>query len=418
MLRVIFDISVLGIGHYNVRGRTGVYRVVESLMNNMKNMCELRLCAQRNLKVLAQAKGYIKSHKELSELPFIETGMQGTDYTIEQLWNLEERVGPSFPNNVIKSFLSLALKGLNLFISPVDMKELCKADIYHSPFFPFPDKTRDCGVIRFLTIHDLIPLIYPWFFESRECSLMKKTLQGITHDDFIVCMSQSTKNDLCENIKIDPSRVFVTYPGVSETFTTCTEEQHLHVRRKYTIPEGRYFLSIATLEPRKNIAHTIDCFASVVKEYHLKDLYLVLVGTPGWKYGNIFKKISHDPQLKKHIIFTGFADDEDLPALYSGAWAFIYPSLYEGFGLPPLEAMKCGCPVITSHTSSLPEVVGHAALMVDPTDADALCQCVVDLYTNESLRRDMSERSLKQAQKFTWHKCACQTYEAYSKAIG
>ena len=189
------------------------------------------------------------------------------------------------------------------------------------------------------------------------------------------------------------------------------------VQLKYGIPRGPYILSLGTLEPRKNIVHLIRSFAQLVAQENLPDLSLVLAGAAGWDYGSIFEELTRYPQLKQRIIFTGYVADEDLSPLYSGALVFVYPSFYEGFGLPPLEAMQCGTPVITSNTSSLPEVVGGAGIMLNPSDHEGLCQQMLAIYRSSALREELSARSLEQARKFSWTACARQTAAAYRRAL-
>ena len=188
-------------------------------------------------------------------------------------------------------------------------------------------------------------------------------------------------------------------------------------RAKYAIPDAPYVLTLGTLEPRKNIHRVIRCFAKTVLEEKIDDLCLVLVGAKGWSYGEAFEELGRYPSLRKRIVLTGYVDLEDLAPLYSGALSFVYPSFYEGFGLPPLEAMKCGVPVITSNTSSLPEVVGDAGIMVAPTDEDALSHAMLKIFRDSSLRARMSERSLARAALFSWEKCVEETIRAYKIAI-
>ena len=194
------------------------------------------------------------------------------------------------------------------------------------------------------------------------------------------------------------------------------KKQRLKTQR---IPAGRYVLSVCTLEPRKNLAHLIRCFAQLIQQERLPDLHLVLVGNLGWKYESIFAELTAAEGVRERIIITGYVADEDMAALYSGSLFFAYPSLYEGFGLPPLEAMQCGVPVITSNTSSLPEVVGDAGIMVSPQDGDALCQAMLRLVIRHgNLRKAaLAEKSLKQAAQFSWAKCAEQTLNAYEAAV-
>jgi glycosyltransferase involved in cell wall biosynthesis len=213
--------------------------------------------------------------------------------------------------------------------------------------------------------------------------------------------------------------VFVTPLAASDNFYPCADPKELSsVRAKYGIPtDAIYFLGLSTLEPRKNIDQLIRCFARLVSDQGLKDLRLVLVGAKGWDYNKIFEAISSLEISKDHIILTGYVAEEDLAALYSGALAFVYLSLYEGFGLPPLEAMQSGTPVITSNTSSLPEVVGNAGIMLDPLDADAICQSMLEVYRNGALRAEMTRKSLERAMLFSWTKCVRESVSAYRSAL-
>ena len=177
-------------------------------------------------------------------------------------------------------------------------------------------------------------------------------------------------------------------------------------------PEGSYVLSLCTLEPRKNIEQVLRCFVRLVRENPLPELSLVLAGTKGWDFERIFDEIKGAAEIRGRIIVTGYVDDDDLPALYGGATMFVYPSFYEGFGLPPLEAMQCGVPVISSNTSSLPEVVGDAGLMVDPADEAGLCQAMYRLCHEQSLREQLSARAVARARLFSWERCGRETVAA------
>lgn len=245
--------------------------------------------------------------------------------------------------------------------------------------------------------------------------MIKNVIDSIDSETWVLSISQATKDDLCSYRKdIDPARVVVTPLAASEMFYPNHDpEEQQRVRRKYNIPNGHYILSLSTLEPRKNIDHTIRCFAKLIQQEHIPDLSLVLVGTKGWNYDKIFDEVLSTPELKDHVIVTGYADDMDLSAIYSGALAFVYPSFYEGFGLPPLEAMQCGVPVITSNTSSLPEVIGDAGIMVSPTDADGLCHAMLTICRDDSLRQSLSAKALQRAGQFSWDSCLAKTIGAY-----
>ena len=191
----------------------------------------------------------------------------------------------------------------------------------------------------------------------------------------------------------------------------------INTTQQFNIPEGDYFLSLATIEPRKNLLYTLGCFKQILREPGMGHIHFIIAGKRGWKTDHLYKEIFSDPILKNRIVFTGFIPDKYLSAIYSGALAFIYPSLYEGFGLPPLEAMQCGTPVITSNTSSLPEVVGDAGIMINPKDGDALCQAMIDIVKNNKLRNHLSKKGIERTKLFSWKKCADETIKAYRSAL-
>ncbi|MBD2121669.1 glycosyltransferase family 1 protein [Trichocoleus sp. FACHB-262] len=431
-MKVLYDISVLGAGYYHPRARTGIFRVVENIAYGLASSkeCDLSFCAGESFQQLNCSLDYLKFSSLFKEISLPETDIikikRGLDTKICDL-NLEiSNIGNEAQIRLL--YLKIWRKLLysidkivgdksNYLICP---KSLEQTDIFHSPFYPIPEQARQRkNKYVFLTVYDLIPIMFPQFFEFDEDHLLNKILDSLDPESWVICISDSTKNDLCNKFpEIDPLRVFVTPLAASELFYPCNDpEQISSIRKKYNLPEAPYILSLSTLEPRKNIDHTIRCFVKLSQQEHIKDLYLVLVGTKGWDYSKIFDEISHHQYLKDRIIVTGYVADEDLAALYSGAIAFVYPSFYEGFGLPPLEAMQCGVPVITSNTSSLPEVVGDAGIMVSPTDADALCQSMLEIYNNPSLRETMSLSSIERSKQFSWEKCTQETINAYKTAL-
>lgn len=217
---------------------------------------------------------------------------------------------------------------------------------------------------------------------------------------------------------MNPERVFVTPLAASKNFYPITDSEVISKKLKqYQIPTQPYLLSLCTLEPRKNLNFLLQCFAQLLAQDPSLDINLVLVGVSGWKNNNIFQTVQSSPVLKNHIIFTGYIPDHDLSAIYSGALAFVYPSLYEGFGLPPLEAMQCGTPVISSNTSSLPEVVGNAGLMINPSSRDDLCQAILNLINQNSLRKELSQKGIERSKQFSWTKCADQTIAVYKQIV-
>jgi glycosyltransferase involved in cell wall biosynthesis len=243
-------------------------------------------------------------------------------------------------------------------------------------------------------------------------------LESIDEHTTPICVSEATKNDLCEATGISPERVSVVHLAASkEVFYKETDKSKIEkILKKYNIStESKHLLSVSTLEPRKNIERTIRAFLKLIQQEHIKDLNLVLVGTKGWQFTSIFDEIKSNPALKERIITTGFVADEDLAALYSSAIGFVYPSLYEGFGLPPLEAMQCGTPVISSTKSSIPEVVGNAGILVEPTDETCISAAMLEFYQNANLRKELSKKALLQAAKFSWRRFTDEHIKIYQQ---
>jgi glycosyltransferase involved in cell wall biosynthesis len=271
-----------------------------------------------------------------------------------------------------------------------------------------------------MTVHDLITVRSPQLCDPETVHAVRDALASLDTNDWVICGSDSAKDDLCNYLPhLRPSNVFVVHHAASNLFQPVGDLEVLaRIRAKYGIPEGDYVLCLNRLEQRKNIAHVVRSFARLLQAEQLKDLSLVLAGTRGWDPGGILESARHSSSLGDRVIFTGFVEDQDLAALYSGATVFVYPSFYEGFGLPPLEAMQCGTPVVTSNTSSLPEVVGNAGRLLDPHDQDGLCQAILEIHRNASLRKTMSLKSIERARMFSWDECARLTINAYRLAIG
>jgi glycosyltransferase involved in cell wall biosynthesis len=252
-------------------------------------------------------------------------------------------------------------------------------------------------------VHDLS------FMRVPECSqpslrayLLRVVPSSVRRADLVLADSDSTRSDVIELLGVSPDRVRVIYPGVDACFRRVQDTRLLaDVRQRYHLPE-RFVLSVGTLQPRKNLARLIEAYAQARLD---ADVKLVIAGGTGWMYEGIFRRVE-ELRLQNEVYFPGYVVEEDLPALYSLADLFVFPSLYEGFGLPPLEAMACGTPVVTSNVSSLPEVVGDAALMVDPRDVEALANAMGQALGEPSLRTAMVQRGRAQAQGFTWARAA------------
>jgi glycosyltransferase involved in cell wall biosynthesis len=281
-------------------------------------------------------------------------------------------------------------------------------DIFHSPDFVLPPVRRAKTLV---TVHDLSFIRYPQCADANLRAYLNKVVpRSVYRADLVLADSQSTKDDLVELLGVDASRIEVVYPGVEERFRPIEDQAHLQgVRERYNLPP-RFILGLGTLQPRKNFIHLIEAFADL--RFAICDLHLVIAGGKGWLYEEIFATVEQ-LGLEEKVIFPGFVADEHLPAIYNLADLFVFPSLYEGFGLPPLEALACGTPVITSDASSLPEVVGEAGLMVEATDVEALAEAMKQVLGDAALREGMIVKGMKQAKKFTWEKTAAKLLSLY-----
>ena len=207
---------------------------------------------------------------------------------------------------------------------------------------------------------------------------------------------------LFHDITSNPEKIKVIYSGINDKFKPIKSNNQ--IRQKYNLPD-EFILYFGTIEPRKNLIGLIKAFELIRHRHKIK---LVIAGTKGWLYKNIFKS-AQNSKYNKDIIFTGFVEEDDKPYLYNLASVFVYPSFFEGFGFPPLEAMACGIPTIVSHNSSLPEVVGAGAVMIDPYNIDELAWAMEIALTDEKVRAYLMQKGIEQAKKFSWQKCAQET---------
>lgn len=254
---------------------------------------------------------------------------------------------------------------------------------------------------KVVVIHDMSFKVYPETSRLRTRSMMKINLtRSCKRADHIVTVSEFSKQEILKYMNIAPEKVSVIYPACDpKIFNTALEPSIDIIQKKYNIPK-RYLLYLGTLEPRKNIRRLIQAY-SQAKKNHLDLPPLVVAGKKGWLYQDIFNEVIAQEMIN-NIIFTGYLPDKEIIGLLKGATAFLFPSLYEGFGMPVLEAMACGTPVLTSDCSSLPEVVDTAAILVDPLSVDSIREGIEDIAFNETLRQKLSKEGLQQAKKFTW----------------
>jgi len=308
----------------------------------------------------------------------------------------------NYPNKVLNYLL------FKIFNYPKLDKDLA-VDVFFMPHLNFIGLS--VGAKSLLTVHDLSFLKYPEFFSARKnfWHRMVKAKKLLKRFSLVIAVSENTKRDIMELGGINPDKVKVIYSGVGEEYKKLPLINYQfsvkRIRDKYNLPE-RFILYLGTIEPRKNVDGIIRAYNQLrVMSCELRDYKLIIAGARGWKSENIYREWDKSA-FKNDIKFLGYVEPDDKIYLYNLASVFIYPSFYEGFGFPPLEAMACGAPVVASFASSLPEVVGDAALMVDPYNINDLAGALEKVLVDENLKNKLIARGLEQAKKFSWRETA------------
>lgn len=285
-------------------------------------------------------------------------------------------------------------------------------DVLHVQFTAPP--FCPCPVV--VSVHDLSFEHLPQTFLRRSRTQLRLTVRhSARRADRILTLSEHARGDVIDTYKIDPAKVVAIPLAAPDHFGPITDDKELQrVRHNYGI-DGDYVLSVGSIQPRKNLVRLIKAYASL-RGVHTGNRLpkLVIVGRRGWLYDETLRALE-ETDVKDSVVLTGYVPESDLPALYSGALCFVYPSYFEGFGLPPLEAMKCGTPVVVGNATSLPEVVGDAGLQVDPFDVSAIAGAINELINNLELRRELSVKGLKRAELFEWRNTARQTLRVYEQ---
>ncbi|MGQ9584862.1 MAG: glycosyltransferase family 4 protein [Anaerolineae bacterium] len=288
-------------------------------------------------------------------------------------------------------------------------------DLYHSPNFTLP---RLRGGRSIVTIHDLSFLRVPQFAEPRlRRYLMVAVPKAVRQADGVLADSATTRRDIQDLLGVPPTRIQVIHAACDGQFRRVTDATRLDEARHRLVLPARYILSVGTLEPRKNFEGLIRAYALLLQERPHLPHHLVVAGRPGWLGQGTLRAVE-ETGLAGRIHVRQNVEDEDLPALYSMADLFVFPSWYEGFGLPPLEAMACGVPVIASDRGSLPEVLGDAARYMAPEDLQGIARAIAELLDNSLERDRLAQRGLKQAGQFSWARSAEKLLAVYQQLAG
>ncbi|PIU29466.1 MAG: glycosyltransferase family 1 protein [Candidatus Hydromicrobium americanum] len=344
------------------------------------------------------------------ENTYVLTGRYTSTEYLEIAYNLKK----DFENNKIELKLyRTPQKKIDLWnrfkFPPIEFLGF-KADILHCPDYLIPP-TLNKNIV--LTIHDLAFIRFPefnfdWFIKKYTGEVKKNAYISRK----IIADSKSTRNDIVRFFKIDPAKIEVVYLAAENLFKKLPEkEKDRSVLKKYKI-DKKYILSVGTIEPRKNFIALIKAFNHIKQKNTSFDYKIVIAGRTGWKSEATYEEREKSP-YREDILFIGRVPDQDLVQIYNQAELFVYPSLFEGFGLPPLEAMSCGLPVIASNCSALREVVGDAGILIPPNNHKEISKQILYVLKNEKIIEELKEKSLNQAKKFNWVKTAQKTLDVY-----
>jgi glycosyltransferase involved in cell wall biosynthesis len=284
-------------------------------------------------------------------------------------------------------------------------------DVLHSPDFIPPHRPSCKSVI---TVHDLAFLLYPHFLTKESARYYGHIDQAVRWTDHIISVSESTKRDTMQHLGVPEDKITVVYEAANPIFRPLDRERARQAVRDRHGVDGPFILFVSTIEPRKNVPTLLRAAWQLVECYK-EDVRVVLAGGKGWLYEDVFAVVD-ELKMDSRVHFVGRVPSEDLLYLYNAAEMLAHPAFYEGFGLPPLEAMACGLPVIVSNVASLPEVVGDAGLLIDPHEVDELTVSMWRLLNDSELRQEMREKGLRQADFFSWKRAARETIEIYRLA--
>jgi glycosyltransferase involved in cell wall biosynthesis len=289
-------------------------------------------------------------------------------------------------------------------------------DLFHATEHLLPPLRQ---VRTVFTFHDAIYALLPkYHLPMNRIYLGLMMPRFLRRADAIITISECSRRDAGRLYGISAERLHVIYEGVDLRFRPVEQPERLaEVRRRYGLA-GEYLLAVGTIEPRKNLSMLLDAFLAVRTQTGRQDLRLVVVGKKGWLFQSFFRRLAElGLDDGTQVVFPGYVSTEDLPALYAGAACFVFPSLYEGFGLPVLEAMASGAPVVCSNASSLPEMAGDAALMVDPSNTAGFASAIERVLADGDLRSQLRARGLRRSAQFTWERTARQTMEVYASVL-
>jgi glycosyltransferase involved in cell wall biosynthesis len=414
---MLFDATILTWGYMGGSNRSGIYFVTYNILKQFVKEpgFNIAMCVHSMYEYNIYTK-YLLKDSFFGSFPVYHTYEKANTYksnikkhknSIDSSKNILRKF--VFLLKIIKNYVYLFMynkndkKNNNLFNA---------FDVYFSCLCPAPFEITKLEKIKhFLFLHDTIPVIFPQYYPDLSPDhWYSKVLKSLCKENYYFCNSEHTKNDFLKYFdkQLDKNKLFVTYIASSHDLHPEYDKKKLAmILKKYNVnyENNKYIFSFCTLEPRKNLIFTIRCFVKFIEKHQIDDLYF-FIGGEAWKrfIEHLKENINNLSAHSSRIVQLGYVDDEDVNILFSNSLFFTYISQYEGFGMPPLEAMQAGTPVITSNNSSLPEVVGDAAITITWDDEEACIRAFEDLYFNENLRKDYITKGIERAKLFSWEK--------------
>ncbi len=409
---LLYDASVIANGLNKDSNRSGIYFTALNILKELAERNDIKLSlysSSRNYNDLCEV---LKS-----EMPQKSFDIITDKKNIAYIKLKEKRNGFKNQNKPVRKIIFQILCLLysplahahEKFLGYMTKYKLANVSSFLSPLFLIPDKIQKYPKKKFVILYDMIPYLFPdKHKDSNPDSLYFQLLESLNSSNYYIAISENTRQDFLKHCnQIDRNKIITSLLACSESFAPISKGDILRIKEKYRVPqEQKYIFSLCTLEPRKNLVRAVKTFIKFIQENKIDDLVFVLGGGHWDEFISLIEKeIENLGNYKNKIIRAGYIEDEDLPALYSGAEWFVYTSMYEGFGLPPLEAMSCGCPVITSNNSSLPEVVGDAGIMIDWDSDEQHIKAYEKYYYDKDLREQFAKKGLERAKLFSWDKC-------------
>jgi glycosyltransferase involved in cell wall biosynthesis len=408
-IRIFFDISVILKGQMDNITRTGVYFCSYNILEKLRN--------HRDIKIYLYSPDYNELLLSISKKINVLKGLKYINIqdTLNYKKNIDFHLNSITNSNKILFMLVTLLKIIKNVLKFINLnREINYIDIYFSPYYSIPEIIKNYNIKTFMVLYDVTPLLFPEYFSEVVSNSWKNDMiKHLDKNAYYFCISEYTKYDFLKYFEhnLDKNKMVVTYLSSANNFEPKYDQQAIkYIENKYNINigENKYIFSFCSLEHRKNLIFTVKCFIKFIQKNNINDLYFLLGGV---QWDNFIVKFNATlcelpESYRSKIMRLGYVDDADVNMLYSNSLFFTYVSQYEGFGMPLLEAMQAGTPVIASNNSSLPEVVGDAAITIDYDDEEACISAMENLYFNEDIRQSYIKKGFERAKLFSWDKTA------------